>query len=76
VLLDMQLPDMSGLEVIRALRADPETRGLRIVVLSASAMPEEVDQARSAGADHYWTKPLDYAKFLDGVGRMLASAQA
>lgn len=76
VLLDMQLPDMSGLEVIRALRSDPDTRDLRIVVLSASAMPEEVDQARSAGADDYWTKPLDYAAFLDGVGRMLASAQA
>jgi signal transduction histidine kinase/ActR/RegA family two-component response regulator len=76
VLLDMQLPDMSGLDVIRALRADPETRDLRIVVLSASAMPEEVDQARSAGADDYWTKPLDYAAFLEGVGRMLASAQA
>lgn len=60
VLLDMQLPDMTGFDVLRALRADPATRGLAVLALSASAMPEDVRAARDAGADGYLTKPIDF----------------
>jgi CheY-like chemotaxis protein len=76
VLLDMQLPDMSGLDVLSRLRADIRTRSLRVVALSASAMPEEVERARSFGADDYWTKPLDFDAFVVGVADVLARRRA
>ncbi len=74
VLLDMRLPDMDGPEVLHALQADPATRGLRVVALSASAMPDEVDAARAGGAFDYWTKPLDFDHFLDAMRGLLSPA--
>jgi signal transduction histidine kinase/CheY-like chemotaxis protein len=63
ILLDMQLPDMSGLEVLDRLRSDPLTSGLRVIALSADAMPAQVTEAIARGAEAYWTKPLSLAKF-------------
>ncbi|MEO8523335.1 MAG: ATP-binding protein [Caldimonas sp.] len=71
VLLDMQLPDMSGLDVLKALRADPRTRSLWVVALSASAMPGDVALAKELGAMDYWTKPLDLQAFLGGITTLL-----
>ncbi|HJW11396.1 MAG TPA: ATP-binding protein, partial [Albitalea sp.] len=71
VLLDMQLPDMDGHQVLRALRDDPVTARSRVVVLSASAMPEEVARIRRAGATDYWTKPLDFERFMADMRRLL-----
>ncbi|MET0518249.1 MAG: ATP-binding protein [Burkholderiaceae bacterium] len=71
VLLDMRLPDMDGLAVLETLQRDPLTRGLSVVALSASAMPEEVAAARAAGAIDYWTKPLDFDYFLAEMRRLL-----
>jgi CheY-like chemotaxis protein len=76
VLLDMHLPDMGGADVLQALRGDESTRGLRVVALSASAMPEDIALARQHGVSDYWTKPLDFARFLDDVGAMLDGADA
>ena len=73
VLLDMQLPDMDGLAVLDSLSADPATRDLTVVALSASAMPESVTQARAHGASDYWTKPLDFDRFLADMHRLLTS---
>jgi PAS domain S-box-containing protein len=72
VLLDMQLPDMSGFDVLRRLQADPLTRGVPVVALSADAVPEDVAATRDAGATDYWTKPIDFDVFLSGVQRLLA----
>jgi PAS domain S-box-containing protein len=71
LLLDMQLPDMDGIDVLRRLRADEATRDLCIISLSASAMPEEIERARCCGADAYWTKPLDFDRFLSDVAQLL-----
>jgi CheY-like chemotaxis protein/two-component sensor histidine kinase len=71
VLLDMQLPDMSGLEVLDRLRADPATRGLRVVALSADAMPAQVAEAIARGAEAYWTKPLALRKFKSELPKFL-----
>jgi len=73
VLLDMQLPDMDGFAVLDALRADPATRDLRVIALSASAMPELVAQAFAHGAADYWTKPLDFDRFLADMQGLLAT---
>ncbi|HEX7638187.1 MAG TPA: response regulator [Burkholderiaceae bacterium] len=69
VLVDMQLPDIGGLEVLARLRADPATAGLRIVALSANAMPDDIRRALDAGFDDYWTKPLDFAAFNAALDR-------
>ena len=74
VLLDMRLPDMSGPEVLEELGAHHRTRRLRVVALSASAMPEEVALARDSGAHDYWTKPLDFDRFTADLKRLLARA--
>ncbi|MEO8153673.1 MAG: ATP-binding protein [Rhizobacter sp.] len=71
VLLDMQLPDMSGLEVLAALRANPRTRALRVVAVSANAMPLDVAAAKAQGVIDYWTKPLELEAFLAGVATQL-----
>ncbi len=75
VLLDMRLPDMDGFAVLDALRSEEATRHLCVVALSASAMPEEVGSARTAGVREYWTKPIDFAQFLAGMTRLLDREQ-
>ena len=57
VLVDLMLPRTSGLEVIRALKGDPATAGIRVVVLSA--WRESADEALAAGADSFVAKPFD-----------------
>jgi CheY-like chemotaxis protein len=72
VLLDLNLPDVSGEEVLRRLREDPRTAGIPVVVVSADATPGQIKRLRSAGADDYLTKPFGIREFLavvDGSGR-------
>ncbi|MFH0945263.1 MAG: ATP-binding protein, partial [Planctomycetota bacterium] len=64
VLLDLHLPDMNGEELLGRLRADPATRHIPVVVLSADATPGQVEQLLAAGARAYLTKPLDIGKLL------------
>jgi signal transduction histidine kinase/CheY-like chemotaxis protein len=71
VLLDMHLPDMSGLDVLAALRADPRTQALRVVAVSANAMPTDVAAAMEMGVLEYWTKPLRLEAFLAGISKLL-----
>jgi len=71
LLLDMQLPDMNGLQVLQRLKQDPATQRLLVVALSANAMGNDVDAALRAGASAYWTKPIDFAPFLEKMRTML-----
>jgi PAS domain S-box-containing protein len=73
VLVDMQLPDISGLEVLERLRANPATAGLTVIALSANAIPEDIQRALQAGFDEYWTKPLDFAVFDRAMDRVFGS---
>ena len=72
VMIDMHLPDMGGLDVLRCLRGRPDTAGLLCVALSADAMREQVQAALQAGFDDYWTKPVDLMGLLSGIERLLA----
>jgi len=64
ILLDLQLPDIPGDEVLRRLRETPETRHIPVIVISADATPGQIDRLRAAGAWQYLTKPFDVKKFL------------
>ncbi|MBL8343592.1 MAG: response regulator [Rubrivivax sp.] len=71
VLLDMQLPDMDGFEVLRRLRESPATASLPVVALSANVMPDQVRRGMAAGLADYWAKPLDVPLFLQRLGALL-----
>jgi signal transduction histidine kinase/CheY-like chemotaxis protein len=71
VLLDQHLPDMTGAEVLHRLKADPETRDLPIVVVSADATPGQIRRMLALGADDYLTKPLSLPRFLEVVGAIV-----
>jgi len=64
VLLDMQLPDFDGHEVLKRLRADERTAAIPVIALSANAMPHDIQRALAAGISDYWTKPLDFRAFM------------
>lgn len=72
-LIDMMLPDGSGLDVLEALRGLAGSRGLRCVAVSANAMPGQVKEALEAGFDAYLTKPVQFEQLLAEVDRSLPS---
>lgn len=74
VLVDMQLPDMTGLALIARLKSAPATAAIPVVALSASAMADEVAAARAAGAVDYWTKPLELERFLAKMRSLLPAS--
>jgi PAS domain S-box-containing protein len=74
ILLDLHLPDLPGEEVLRRLRADPRTRDIPVIVISADATAETVKRLVDAGVRAYLTKPLDVDQFLDAVDGALAAA--
>lgn len=74
VLMDLQLPDLHGTEVLRQLRLQPGTEHLCCVAVSANATPQAIEAARNAGFADYWTKPLGAVAFLAGVDRYLKAA--
>lgn len=71
LLVDIDLPDISGIEVCRRVRADPRTAKLPLIALSANAMAEDIQQALDAGFDRYHTKPLNFQALLKDVDELL-----
>lgn len=71
VLLNLQLPDISGLEVARTLKADAGTRAIPLVAVTAFAMRGDEEKARAAGVDGYVTKPIRIQEFLRTVASFL-----
>ena len=68
ILLDLKLPRISGLEVLRRVRADERTRLIPVVILTSSGEPRDVEEAYRLGVNSYAAKPVDYEKFVDTVG--------
>lgn len=65
VLLDLHLPDMPGVDVLRELRLDPQTAAIPVFVVSADATPGQVQRLKAEGANGYLTKPFDVAQILE-----------
>jgi len=76
VLLDMHLPDMGGLEVVRALSEPISQQRLHVILLTADSFSIDVVKAMSLGARDYWPKPITAERLLAGVARALAEVAA
>jgi two-component system cell cycle response regulator DivK len=74
VLLDIQLPDLDGISVLRRMRGDPALRDVPILAISASAMPEDQKRIIASGFDAYITKPINVKQFIEVVERHLRGA--
>ena len=70
VLLDLKLPRIDGLDVLRRIRADDQTRLLPVVILTTSKEQRDIFEAYSLGANSYIRKPVDFEKFIHAVGQL------
>ena len=74
ILMDIQLPGMSGVEALALLRADPRTAAIPVVAVTASVTTKDVGVIAKAGFDGYVAKPIRYAAFMDAVRSHLEKA--
>lgn len=73
ILMDIHLPGMDGLSVVRAIKADERTARIPILALTAHAMRGDKDRFLEAGCDGYISKPIDVKTFIASIERYLAS---
>jgi CheY-like chemotaxis protein len=75
ILMDINLPGISGVEAMKILRADPATAHIPIIALSANALKHDIDKALAAGFFNYLTKPIKVGAFMDALDVALKFAQ-
>jgi two-component system, cell cycle response regulator DivK len=71
ILMDIQLPGIDGIEALKRLRADPGTRAIPVMAMTASIMTAGPEEMRAAGFDGYQSKPLQVKEFLAAVEQLL-----
>jgi len=76
ILMDIQLPGMSGIEALKALRAEPATAGIPVIAITASVMQQDRQQIMSAGFDGFIEKPINLRSFLDTVQKAVKAGIA
>ena len=70
VFLDLKLPKVSGMEVLRRLKADPRTHNWPVVILTSSQQDRDIAEAYALGANGYIVKPIDFTRFSHVIGEM------
>ena len=70
VLMDLTLPDIDGEEVTRRIKADPATKHLPVIALTANAMAGDREKALAAGCDDFDTKPVDMPRLLEKIAAL------
>jgi two-component system, cell cycle response regulator DivK len=73
ILMDLEMPRVDGWEATRRLKADPQTRDIPIIALSAHALAGEREKALAAGCDEFDTKPIEFERLVATVRRVLAA---
>lgn len=76
VLLDIMMPEVSGLDILRKMRQDPALADIPVVVVSAKSMPADIKIGMDAGASIYLTKPVGFLELKEAVERVLGSQSA
>src|ERR1700684_1211749 len=75
ILMDIQLPQVSGLEVTRWIKDDPELRSIPVVAVTAFAMKGDEERIREGGCEAYLSKPISVGKFIETIRHFLGSPQ-
>ncbi len=75
VLMDIQLPDIDGIEALRRIRADAALDAVPVIAVSASVMPDDQHKIVTSGFDAFVTKPINLKAFLDTVQRFLTEGR-
>ncbi|MEO0077493.1 MAG: response regulator [candidate division WOR-3 bacterium] len=70
LLLDIRMPRVDGVEVLRQVKADPELRKLPVIMVTTTDDPLEVERCHRLGCSSYITKPVDYEKFMEAIRRL------
>ena len=71
ILMDIQLPEISGLEITRILKDDPELQAIPVIAVTAFAMKGDEEKIREGGCEGYIAKPISVSSFLQTVSRFL-----
>ena len=71
VILDIMMPEISGLDILRQMRSDPALANIPVVVVSATTMPADIKSGMEAGASTYLTKPVGFQELKEAVVRVL-----
>ena len=72
VILDIMMPDISGLDILRQMRVDPGLSSIPVVVVSAKSMPADIKNGMEAGASTYITKPVGFFDLKEAVERAMS----
>ena len=74
IILDIMMPDISGLEVLRYMRREPDLVSIPVIVISAKSMPSDIKTGLEAGASLYLTKPVGFLELKQAVEQVLQKA--
>ncbi len=73
VLLDIMMPEISGLDILRQMRRDPNLANIPVIVVTAKGMPTDIKNGMEAGASTYLTKPVGFLELKEAVERVLGA---
>jgi CheY-like chemotaxis protein len=73
IILDIMMPDISGLEVLRFMRREPKLASIPVIVVSAKSMPADIKTGLDAGASVYLTKPVGYLDLKEAIEKVLGA---